>query len=67
MKKWFFLTMTCTAIIFPLNLLNAEERPKSPAEGYNIHVTAPHRHEDGTVHGPYHHYCSRSSPKSCNA
>ncbi len=28
------------------------EAPKSPAEGFNIHVVAPHRHEDGSVHGP---------------
>jgi hypothetical protein len=33
------------------------EAPKSPAERFNIHVIAPHRHEDSTVHGPYHHYC----------
>ncbi|MGH8565600.1 MAG: hypothetical protein ACREXW_16505 [Gammaproteobacteria bacterium] len=30
------------------------EDPKSPAEGFDIHVVAPHRHEDGSVHGPYH-------------
>ena len=29
----------------------------TPAHGYTIHVTAPHKFEDGTVHGPYHHYC----------
>ena len=23
-----------------------------PAQGYNIHVMAPHKFEDGTVHGP---------------
>ena len=30
---------------------------KSPAEGYNIHVQAPHVMEDGKVGGPFHHYC----------
>ncbi|MGH8509602.1 MAG: DUF1264 domain-containing protein [Gammaproteobacteria bacterium] len=35
----------------------------SPAEGYNIHVLAPHRHEDGTVGGPYHHYCKPIKPE----
>ena len=30
--------------------------PPSPAEGYNVHVTAPHV-VDGHVMGPYHHYC----------
>jgi hypothetical protein len=29
----------------------------TPAQGYSIHVMAPHKFEDGTVHGPYHHYC----------
>lgn len=30
---------------------------QTPAQGYTIHVMAPHKSEDGTVHGPYHHYC----------
>lgn len=30
---------------------------QTPAQGYTIHVLAPHKYEDGTVHGPYHHYC----------
>ncbi|HKR78195.1 MAG TPA: DUF1264 domain-containing protein [Nitrospira sp.] len=30
---------------------------QTPAQGYTIHVMAPHKYEDGTVHGPYHHYC----------
>lgn len=29
----------------------------SPAMGYDIHVQAPHMMPDGTVGGPYHHYC----------
>lgn len=28
----------------------------SPADGYNVHVLAPHV-VDGKVSGPYHHYC----------
>jgi hypothetical protein len=39
------------------NTTFAMEAIGSPAAGYNIHIIAPHRHEDGTVHGPYHHYC----------
>ncbi len=39
------------------------EAPKSPAEGFNLHVVAPHRHEDGSVHGPYHHYCKSIKPE----
>jgi hypothetical protein len=30
---------------------------KSPADGYDIHVQAPHMMHDGTVGGPFHHYC----------
>jgi hypothetical protein len=41
----------------------AGEQTTSPADGYNIHITAPHRHEDGTVHGPYHHYCKQIKPE----
>ena len=35
----------------------AEERRSGPADGYTIHVLAPHQMEDGTVSGPFHHYC----------
>jgi len=31
-------------------------RPASPADGHDIHVSAPHVVE-GKVMGPYHHYC----------
>ena len=34
----------------------------TPAQGFTIHLMAPHRYEDGTVHGPYHHYCKPISP-----
>ena len=29
----------------------------SPADGYNIHVQAPHMMADGKLGGPFHHYC----------
>lgn len=29
----------------------------SPAHGYDIHVQAPHMMGDGSVGGPFHHYC----------
>jgi hypothetical protein len=35
----------------------------SPAEGYDIHVQAPHVMEDGTVGGPFHHFCKGVSAK----
>ena len=28
-----------------------------PTDGFDIHVQAPHMMADGTVGGPYHHYC----------
>lgn len=41
----------------------AAEKKPGPAEGFNLHVVAPHKFEDGTVHGPYHHYCKGISPE----
>jgi hypothetical protein len=41
----------------------AAEKKPGPADGFNIHVVAPHKFEDGTVHGPYHHYCKGISPE----
>ena len=35
----------------------AEADRAGPADGYTIHVLAPHQMEDGTVAGPFHHYC----------
>ena len=34
----------------------------TPADGYNVHVTAPHV-VDGKVMGPFHHYCRVLSPE----
>ena len=28
-----------------------------PTDGFDIHVQAPHMMADGTVGGPFHHYC----------
>lgn len=36
---------------------------KSPVDGYDIHVQAPHMMADGTFGGPYHHYCKGISDK----
>lgn len=35
----------------------AGEKKGGPADGYSIHVLAPHQMEDGSVGGPFHHYC----------
>lgn len=34
----------------------------SPSEGYSLHVVAPHKMDDGSIGGPYHHYCKAHSP-----
>jgi hypothetical protein len=39
-----------------------DKKTASPADGYTIHVTAPHV-VAGKVMGPYHHYCKVLSPE----
>ncbi len=41
----------------------ASGEPKSPVEGFDIHVQAPHMMADGTPGGPFHHYCKGVSDK----
>src|SRR5919112_4712338 len=43
--------------------LTAAKATPTPAQGYAIHGIAPHKFEDGSVHGPYHHYCKPVSPE----
>jgi hypothetical protein len=54
----FMLALVCPAV--------AEEpmqQNKTPADGYSIHVVAPHKMENGSVSGPFHHYCKGISPE----
>jgi hypothetical protein len=51
------MLMTSSAMVF------ADEKKPTPADGFNIHVIAPHKFEDGTVHGPFHHYCKGVTPE----
>lgn len=45
-------------VLVGMGVQNARGEAKaSPATGYDIHVQAPHMMPDGTVGGPYHHYC----------
>src|SRR6266403_4508061 len=37
-----------------------QEKVRTPADGHEIHVLAPHT-MDGKVMGPYHHYCKAVS------
>jgi hypothetical protein len=62
MNKTFRITMLSVGL-FTTSVLWAQETVKSPAAGYSIHILAPHRHGDGTVHGPYHHYCKAIKPQ----
>jgi hypothetical protein len=50
-------------VVWALSAAAEEKSAGSPADGFNIHVVAPHKHEDGTVHGPYHHYCKAIKPE----
>jgi hypothetical protein len=47
--------------IAPQKAISGE--PKSPVEGFDIHVQAPHMMADGTPGGPFHHYCKGISDK----
>jgi hypothetical protein len=40
----------------------AQAAPATPAEGYTVHVSAPH-FVNGKVMGPFHHYCKVMSPE----
>ena len=56
--KFAFFVMVLISGVLALGLHSApqQERPKTPADGHEIHVLAPHQ-IDGKVMGPYHHYC----------
>ena len=56
--------IVCCCCLMTWTAMSQEATPAtkpSPAEGYNIHVLAPHM-VDGQVKGPYHHYCKVVAP-----
>ena len=57
------LTVLAACAEMPSGGTQLEPTKPTPAQGYTIHVLAPHKFEDGTVHGPYHHYCKPVSPE----
>ena len=63
MLRRFFVTLCCCFVASVLaGAQEAKEAPKpTPAEGYNIHVLAPHL-VNGKSSGPYHHYCKVVAP-----
>lgn len=60
--KFAFFASVLISGALSLEMRNAppQEKPKSPADGHDIHVLAPHK-IDGKVMGPYHHYCKAVS------
>ena len=53
-------SVCCVAVVLSILVGGwavAEVKKPGPADGYTIHVLAPHQMEDGTVGGPFHHYC----------
>ena len=60
--KFAFFTVLLVSGVIALSSHTApqQEKPKSPADGHDIHVLAPHK-IDGKVMGPYHHYCKAVS------
>jgi hypothetical protein len=62
MKRFQMLALLGAGLVATGDLF-AQDHAKSPADGYSTHVLAPHRQEDGSVHGPYHHYCKAITPK----
>jgi len=63
MLRRFFITLCCCFVA--VTLTGAQETKEAakptPAEGYNIHVLAPHL-VNGKSSGPYHHYCKVVAP-----
>jgi len=56
------LSKISSLILFAIVILGcsvsfADQKAPGPADGYTIHVLAPHMMENGTVGGPFHHYC----------
>jgi hypothetical protein len=49
-------------LLFVVSARAQEKAKSSPAEGYAVHVTAPHV-VSGVTMGPYHHYCKVLSPE----
>src|SRR5262249_12930576 len=57
---FFFVLLVCGIMGLPSRSTAPEDKPRSPADGHDIHVLAPHKIDD-KVMGPYHHYCKAVS------
>jgi len=65
MKPGLLAVLAMVAIWFTGPALQeaAGGEPKSPVEGFDIHVQAPHLMPNGEPGGPFHHYCKGISDK----
>jgi len=54
----------CLSMLLSVSVACFAQQPKpaTPADGYNVHVSAPHV-VNGKVMGPFHHYCKVISPE----
>ena len=55
------IALIISAGVVPQSAVSGE--PKSPVEGFDIHVQAPHMMPNGEPGGPFHHYCKGVSDK----
>lgn len=60
MKTKIVFALCCLAL--SAALVAQQAKPATPADGYNVHVSAPHV-VNGKVMGPFHHYCKVISPE----
>jgi len=49
-------------VLFPFGA-DVGAQNSTPADGFTIHVVAPHKMENGDVAAPFHHYCKSVSPE----
>ncbi len=56
-RRLVFFTGIMTILVLSSFVTPAMSGGSSPADGYTIHVQAPHMMADGTLGGPFHHYC----------
>ena len=53
----------CSVLVLGSMTTPAMSGEKGPADGYDLHVQAPHLMADGEVGGPFHHYCKELPDK----
>lgn len=59
-SAFFTILLVCGILALTSRGARPQEKLRTPADGHDIHVLAPHM-MDGKVMGPYHHYCKAVS------